>query len=91
MLILKDPGVHRLAHHRKFDGPGARSKGCGLDGTHRPPSSSFLWFVFRILYGNPKEGLLRGLWVQDLGLTRFRVDRVDRVDRVQGLGFSPQV
>ena len=31
--------------------------------THRPLSSSFLWFIFRILYGNPKKELLRGLWV----------------------------
>ena len=31
--------------------------------THRPLSSSFLWFIFRILQGNPKKDLLRGLWV----------------------------
>ena len=31
--------------------------------THRPLSSSFLWSRFRILYGNPKKELLRGLWV----------------------------
>ena len=32
--------------------------------THRPLSSSFLWFMFRILEGNPKKELLRGLWVE---------------------------
>ena len=31
--------------------------------THRPLSSSFLWLLFRILQGNPKKELLRGLWV----------------------------
>ena len=32
---------------------------------HRPLSSSyFLWFIFRILEGNPKKGLLGGLWVE---------------------------
>ena len=31
--------------------------------TCRPLSSSFLWFIFRILEGNPKKELLRGLWV----------------------------
>ena len=30
--------------------------------TRRPRSSSFLWFIFRILEGNPKKELLRGLW-----------------------------
>ena len=30
---------------------------------HRPLSSSFLWFIFRVLQGNPKKELLRGLWV----------------------------
>ena len=30
---------------------------------HGPLSSSFLWFIFRILQGNPKRELLRGLWV----------------------------
>ena len=33
--------------------------------THRPPSSSFLWFIFRILQGNPKKELPRGLRVVD--------------------------
>ena len=31
--------------------------------THGPLSSSFLWFIFRILQGNPNKELLRGLWV----------------------------
>ena len=31
--------------------------------THRPLSSSFLWFLFRILQGNPKKEMLGGLWV----------------------------
>ena len=31
--------------------------------THRPLSSSFLWFIFRILYGSPTKELLRGRWV----------------------------
>ena len=31
--------------------------------SRRPLSSSFLWFIFRILQGNPKKELLRGLWV----------------------------
>ena len=26
-------------------------------------SMCFLWFIFRILVGNPKKELLRGLWV----------------------------
>ena len=30
--------------------------------THRPLSSSFLRFMFRILEGNPKKELLRVLW-----------------------------
>ena len=35
---------------------------------HRPLSRSFLWFIFRILLGNPKKELLRGLWeVEMLG------------------------
>ena len=31
--------------------------------THRPRSGSFLWVICKILYGNPKKELLRGLWV----------------------------
>ena len=31
--------------------------------THRPLSSSLLWFTFRILSGNPQKELLRDLWV----------------------------
>ena len=31
--------------------------------THRLLSSSFLWFIFRILEGNPQKELLRSLWV----------------------------
>ena len=31
--------------------------------THRLRSSSFLWFLFRILNGNPKKELLWSLWV----------------------------
>ena len=31
--------------------------------THRPLSSCFLWYIFRILQGNPKKELLTGLWV----------------------------
>ena len=31
--------------------------------THRPLSSSFFWIIFRILEGNPKKELLRGLRV----------------------------
>ena len=34
-----------------------------LGSTQRPLSGSFLWFIFRILQGNPQKGLLRGLWV----------------------------
>ena len=38
-----------------------------LDGfyrlTHRPHSSSFLGFIFRILYMNPEKELVWGLWV----------------------------
>ena len=30
--------------------------------THRLQSSSFLWFIFRILQGNPKKELLWSLW-----------------------------
>ena len=37
------------------------------ESTHRPLSSFFLWFIFRILQGNPKKGLLRGLWVEFQG------------------------
>ena len=29
----------------------------------RPLSSSFLWFIFRILQGHPQKERLRGLWV----------------------------
>ena len=37
--------------------------------THRPLSSSFLWWlIFRILQGNPKKEPLRGLWVRFWGL-----------------------
>ena len=49
----------------------------GLDGlgfTHRPLSSSFLWFIFRIQKGNPKKELLRDLWVEGRGF-RVRVRR----------------
>ena len=31
--------------------------------THRLLSTSFLWFIFRILQGNPKKELLKSLWV----------------------------
>ena len=31
--------------------------------THRPLSSSFLWFIFCFLQGSPKQELLKGLWV----------------------------
>ena len=31
--------------------------------THRLHSSSFLWFILRILSGSPKKELLRSLWV----------------------------
>ena len=34
--------------------------------THRLLSSSFLCFIFRILYGNPKKELLRSLWVASM-------------------------
>ena len=30
---------------------------------HRLHSSSFLWFILRILSGSPKKELLRSLWV----------------------------
>ena len=30
----------------------------------KPLNSSFLWFIFRILQGNPKKELLGGLWVE---------------------------
>ena len=47
--------------------------------THRLLSGLFLWFIFRILQGNPKKELLRSLWV---GLKKgLRI-------RVRGLGFS---
>ena len=32
----------------------------GLQGTHRPLSSSFLWLILRTLSGNPKRELLKG-------------------------------
>ena len=32
--------------------------------THRPQSSSFSGFIFRVLDGNPKKELLWGLWVE---------------------------
>ena len=39
-------------------------RGADLKGdTHRPQSSSFLGFPYRILYMNPKKELLWGLWV----------------------------
>ena len=41
---------------RSFQGPLRVS-------THRPQSSSFLGFIYRILYGNPQKELLWGLWV----------------------------
>ena len=48
-------------------GSGSSAQDSRVQGfTHRPLSSSFLWFIFRILQGNPKKELLRGLWV---GLT----------------------
>ena len=42
--------------------------------TYRPLGSSFLWFIFRILQGNPQKELLGGLWVvyaSGVGLRRF--------------------
>ena len=42
--------------------------------THRPLSSSFFWFIFRILYGNPQKELLRGL----LGIVRVDHRRLPR-------------
>ena len=33
--------------------------------THRPLSSSFVWFIFRTLKVIPNKELLRGLWVSD--------------------------
>ena len=37
-----------------------------IGSTHRPLSSSFLWFILRLLRGNPKKELLRGPWVISL-------------------------
>ena len=37
--------------------------GCKYITTHRLQSSSFLWFIFRILKGIPKKELLWSLWV----------------------------
>ena len=37
----------------------------GIIITHRLLSSAFLWLVFRILEGNPKEELLRSVWVSN--------------------------
>ena len=34
-----------------------------LVATYRPLSSSFLWFIFKILQGNPQKELPRGLWL----------------------------
>ena len=31
--------------------------------THKPLRNTLLWLIFRILSGNPKKELLRGLWV----------------------------
>ena len=51
--------------------------------THRPLSSSFLWFIFRILYGNPKIELLRGLWAaQILDFIRMLGDAIEGSDCV---------
>ena len=43
-------------------------------------SSSFLWFVFRILYGNPKKVLLRGLWVGFSFQGEFSVSQFPMLD-----------
>ena len=60
--------------------------------THRPLSSSFLWFIFRILSGNPKKELLRGLWVLLNPSAGYRVQlRLGSLFRpawsIRGLGF----
>ena len=44
--------------------PASSSQKQLLGSTHRHLSSSFLWFIFRILQGTPKKELLRGLWVE---------------------------
>ena len=54
-------------------------------GTHRPLSSSCLWFIFRILYGNHKKELLRSLWVR----APLRVAKwVEAIIRVKGSGVT---
>ena len=40
--------------------------------TYRPLSSSFLGLPYRILNINHKKELLRGLWVEVRGFSRFR-------------------
>ena len=42
--------------------------------THRPLSSSFIWFILRILQGNPKKGLLS----PSLAIRGLPVDRAAR-------------
>ena len=39
--------------------------------THRLLSGSFLWFIFRNLFGNPKKELLRSLWINPEALITF--------------------
>ena len=51
--------------------------------THRLLSGSFLWFIFRILEGNPKKELLRSLRVGiRWGYKGFRAFRVLKLRRV---------
>ena len=59
--------THTSHDLRPLNSPNLASslKFCGSEpaaATHRPLSSSFLGFIFRILSGNPKKELLRGLW-----------------------------
>ena len=54
--------------------------------THRLQSSSFLWLIFRILFGNPKKKLLRSLWVVIMQAIQISVVELPRLG-VWGLGF----
>ena len=57
-----------------------------LVSTRRPLSSSILWFIFRILGGNPKKELLRGLWVS----RRFLVFKLPKNLKAESLNAKPQ-
>ena len=84
---------------RRASGPEAvfqqGSKEGVINPTLRPHSSSFLWFICRILEGNPKQELLWGLRVNLKGLKlprpRFQTFQAPTSQRLKPWALNPGI